>query len=78
MAGSQCPFCDKQTFFRTSKGRKCSNCGWVMELPEINNIDGTGKFCPNCKHNMVFPGKTEFEYLCKRCGAMFYLPSSEE
>ena len=65
MAGKLCPKCNKQTFFETTSGRKCSKCGYTMTLPANDGKGGRGVKCSNCGKLQVFNGK------CRACGATY-------
>lgn len=66
MAGMTCPECEKQTFFKTTTGRKCSKCGFTMKVPPNNGAGGKGSLCPNCRKYTIFNNK------CTKCGAEFF------
>lgn len=65
MAGKICPKCGKATFFETSTGRKCSQCGATMTVPPNGGKGGQGKKCSNCGKTTVFGNK------CTNCGATY-------
>lgn len=69
MAGVKCPGCGEKTFFQTTNGRKCSQCGYEMIL--VKKL-GRGSLCPNCKKFTVRTNK------CTNCGAKFIIPTKKE
>ncbi len=70
MAGKLCPNCNKLTFFETNTGRKCSKCGYEMNLPINSGKGGKGTKCSNCGKFTVFNNK------CTECGASYHLPKN--
>lgn len=63
MAGTNCPKCQKNTFFTHGNKMNCSNCGYSITKPSNNGMGGKGKKCPAC-------GKyTWFNDHCNSCGA---------
>ena len=69
MAGKMCPGCERQTFFKTPTGRKCSKCEYEMKVPANNGKGGLGSLCSYCGEQKVFNNT------CRNCGAT-YKPKS--
>ena len=65
MAGKLCPTCEKMAFFKTVKGRKCTNCGYDMILLANDGKGGRGQRCSNCGQLPAFNGR------CRNCGAIY-------
>lgn len=82
MAGSECPYCSKKTYYDRGSVSQCTKCGttgWGWNRA-VNPGSGKGFKCPNCEHftlhQVMDIGKLHAVRRCSTCDYSIVVPAA--